>query len=73
VSPAGVPGLACPQCGRRLVVTMETLLALQPVACDCGLTLRVDAESSKQTLDDLRELERRLAPLQKGRHGPWAG
>lgn len=68
--PAGVPGLPCPQCGRRIVVRMETLLALQPIACDCGLVLRVDTQRSKETLDDLRELQRRLEPVRSGR---WTG
>jgi hypothetical protein len=65
---AGVPGLPCPQCGQRLVVSMEALMSLQPVVCVCGLTLRVDVERSRETLHDLRELQRRLAPL---REPPW--
>ena len=65
---AGVPGLPCPQCGQRIVMRMETLLALRPIVCGCGLALRVDAQRSKDTLDELRELQRRLEPL---RDGPW--
>jgi hypothetical protein len=59
----GVPGLPCPGCGRRIVFTMERLLAGAGLACACGLVLRVDAERSKETLDDLRQLDSRLGQL----------
>jgi len=57
---AGVPGMPCPDCGARIVVTMEQLLSAGEVTCQCGLVLRVDMERSAETLRDLRELQRRL-------------
>lgn len=52
-------GLPCPQCSFLIPVTMDMLLkaAFQPIRCpNCGLQLRVDAEKSKESLDDLRKL-----------------
>ena len=63
---ADVPGMPCPECGTRLVVTMEQLLGSGQVVCTCGLVLRVDAEQSEETLRDLRALEERLANLRGG-------
>ncbi|HTT13036.1 MAG TPA: hypothetical protein VMG60_19370 [Burkholderiaceae bacterium] len=60
---AEVPGVPCPGCGARLVVTMEQLLSFTPIACTCGLVLEVDPERSEETLRDLRALHDRLAQL----------
>jgi hypothetical protein len=55
--------MPCPECGARLVVTMEQLLGSGQIVCTCGLVLRVDAERSEETLRDLRALQDRLAQL----------
>ena len=62
-SSADVPGMPCPNCGERIVVTMGQLLAGREIACKCGLILRVDEQRSAQTLQDLRELQLRVARL----------
>jgi len=61
-----VPGMPCPECGARLVVTMEQLLASGRIACTCGLVLQVDTARSEETLRDLRALRDRLAHLRSG-------
>jgi len=58
---ANVPGVPCPDCGTRIIVTMEQILSGNKIMCRCGLALSVDTERSKETLHDLRELRRRLA------------
>ena len=59
-SSASVPGMPCPDCGARIVVTMEQILSGAKIACGCGLVLTVDAERSRDTIRDLFELRRRL-------------
>jgi len=58
-----VPGMPCPDCGARIVVSMDQLLLQGAITCKCGLVLRVDRQRSAETLKDLRELQRRLAQL----------
>ncbi|MBZ5618747.1 MAG: hypothetical protein LAQ69_08500 [Acidobacteriia bacterium] len=56
-----VPGMVCPQCASRIVVTMEQLLAAAPIRCgNCGLELTVDREQSRDALQSLEELRRSL-------------
>jgi len=57
---ANVPGMPCPDCGTRIVVTMEQILSGHRIICGCGLVLTVDAERSHETIRDLLELRRRL-------------
>lgn len=59
-----VPGMPCPECGARIVVTMNQVLSGCSIACRCGLVLHVDEDRSSQTLHDLRELQRRVGRLQ---------
>jgi hypothetical protein len=59
------PGMPCPDCGRRIVVTMEQLLSGRPIACSCGLVLRVDERQSQDALHDLRELQRRIGDVRR--------
>jgi hypothetical protein len=59
----GVSGFPCPDCGERIVATMEQILSGAPIACRCGLLLRVDQVRSEETLADLRELAQRLEQL----------
>ena len=58
-----LPGMPCPQCGMRLVVSMEQILGSGEIRCGCGLVLQVDAARSAETLRGLRELQRRLAEI----------
>jgi transcription elongation factor Elf1 len=53
--------MPCPDCGARIVVTIEQILSGNRIVCQCGLALTVDVERSEETLRDLRELQRRLA------------
>lgn len=63
-SMSSVPGMACPQCGNRLVATMDQILASNPLICgSCGLQLTVDCEASRPALEALRELDRRLREI----------
>jgi hypothetical protein len=55
-----VPGIPCPNCQERLVVTLEQILSGVPIACRCGLKLRVDESQSQDTLRDLRILRDHL-------------
>jgi hypothetical protein len=58
-----LPGIPCPDCGARLVISMQQLLGTGSMACSCGLVLHVDAERSRETLQDLRKLQQKLATL----------
>jgi hypothetical protein len=62
-APASLPGIPCPDCGARLVASIEQLLGAGRLACSCGLVLHVDTERSRETLHDLGELQRKLASL----------
>jgi hypothetical protein len=56
-------GLACPDCGARIPVTIETLLARRPLSCPtpgCGIILRLDPGRSGEAIDALRDLKHRL-------------
>jgi len=55
------PGMACPGCRKRIVVTMTQLLAgSSPVCGSCGLKLELDPSVSQRALAALREFDRRL-------------
>ena len=52
------PGLNCPECGTRLIITMDALLNYEPVNCHgCGLELTIDQEKSKSSIESLRKLK----------------
>jgi DNA-directed RNA polymerase subunit RPC12/RpoP len=52
------PGLKCPECGTRMIVSIQNLINLEPVHCPgCGLELTIDAESSQSALESLRKLQ----------------
>ena len=62
------PGLSCPECGTKLVISMETLLNYEPVQCfNCGLELTIDQEKSKQSIESLRKLNQGLSEAKKVR------
>ncbi|TDQ17516.1 hypothetical protein DFQ04_2170 [Algoriphagus boseongensis] len=52
------PGLNCPECSTRLVVSIQNLVNLDPVMCpNCGLELMIDVEKSQSAIDSLRKLQ----------------
>jgi DNA-directed RNA polymerase subunit RPC12/RpoP len=52
------PGINCPECTTRLVVSIQHLLSLEPVVCpSCGLELQIDAQKSQGALESLRKLQ----------------
>ena len=61
---SSVPGMPCPTCGFRLVITMDQLLASTPLVCPgCGLQFTVNREESGAALEALRDLDRRLREI----------
>jgi transcription elongation factor Elf1 len=59
-----VPGFSCPECSKRIVVTMDQLLAEDPVVCSgCGLTLVIDRKRSAESLAAVHELQQKLAAV----------
>lgn len=60
------PGLACPQCGFRIQVTVKTLLEGLPVYCSsCGLELTIDQEKSKAAIDALEKLQNSIEKVER--------
>lgn len=52
------PGLACPQCNTFIHVSLNQLLAMQPLACPkCDIVLRMDAQKSTKGLEALQVLK----------------
>lgn len=55
---ARTPGIKCPECGSRIVVSIQNLIALEPVNCpSCGLELTIDLDKSQSALESLRKLQ----------------
>lgn len=55
------PGLDCPECGFRIMITMTGLLSGEPVVCPaCSLLLHIHQEESKECLDEVRKLDEAL-------------
>ena len=62
------PGINCPECSTRLIVSIAHLVNLHPVVCsNCGLELVIDPEKSKGALDSLRKLQAGLNKASKAR------
>lgn len=60
------PGLNCPECGTRMVVSIQNLVNLEPLNCPtCGLELTVDVEHSQSALESLRKLQNGLEEASK--------
>lgn len=60
LEPGGMP---CPECGARIPIGIEELLARRPLACPtagCGVVLRLDPRRSGEAMDALRDLKERL-------------
>lgn len=52
------PGLACPECKAFIHVSLNQLLAMQPLACPkCDVVLRMDARKSSEGLEALQVLK----------------
>ena len=66
------PGLQCPQCGSFIHVSLNQLLAMQPLACPkCDTVLRMDENMSRKGLEALKVLKEvtdaRFGDMAKGR------
>ena len=60
------PGLACPQCGFRIQVTIEALLKNLTVSCSsCGLALSIDQEKSKPAINALEDLYNSIEKVER--------
>ena len=52
------PGIDCPECGTRILTTIDMILSRAPIECvKCGLRLNVEQEQSKPALESLRKLD----------------
>jgi len=66
VSIAKTPGLSCPVCRHRIIVSIENLLSGEAIQCpSCGLELTVDNEKSEAALDALNKLQSGLNQASK--------
>lgn len=66
VSIAKTPGLNCPGCNHRIIISIENLLSGQAIQCpSCGLELTVDNEKSEGALDALSKLQSGLNQASK--------
>lgn len=60
------PGLSCPVCNHRIIVSIENLLSDQSLLCpSCGLELTVDQEKSQTALEALDRLQSGLNQASK--------
>jgi hypothetical protein len=61
LSVSEIPGFPCPQCGFRLIATLQTLLAPEPLRCgQCGLQLTLVPEQCADALKAVHELNQAL-------------
>lgn len=66
ISVAKTPGLSCPVCGHRIIVSIENLLSGQEIQCpSCGLELSVDEDKSGGALEALNKLQNGLKQASK--------
>jgi DNA-directed RNA polymerase subunit RPC12/RpoP len=66
ISVAKTPGLSCPVCSHRIIVSIENLLSGQDIQCpSCGLELTVDKDKSDGALDALNKLQSGLNQASK--------
>ncbi|GMQ28705.1 hypothetical protein [Algoriphagus confluentis] len=66
VEVARQPGLSCPECGTKLVISIASLINYEPVLCHgCGLELTIDQEKSRQSIESLRRLQDGLDQAEK--------
>jgi hypothetical protein len=51
------PGLDCPQCGFRIMISVPMLLSGGPIFCPaCSLKLTVDQDQSRACLNELQKV-----------------
>jgi DNA-directed RNA polymerase subunit RPC12/RpoP len=51
------PGLDCPQCGFRIMISVPMLLSGGPIFCPaCSLKLTIDQEQSRACLNELQKV-----------------
>lgn len=66
ISVAKTPGLSCPVCSHRIIISIESLLSGQEIQCPaCGLELSVDNEKSEAALASLNKLQSGLNQASK--------
>jgi DNA-directed RNA polymerase subunit RPC12/RpoP len=66
------PGLDCPRCTFRIMISVPMLLSGEPVTCpSCGLRLTVDRQQSQACLDELKKVYDAVQKVEevKGHHG----
>ena len=59
-------GIACPQCGQPIEMTLDDLLVRRSFSCrtaGCGVVLRLDQRGSNEAIDTLRQLKTKLGKL----------
>jgi len=59
-------GIACPQCGEPIEMTLDDLLVRRSFTCrtaGCGVVLRLDQRRSNEAIDTLRQLKTKLREL----------
>ncbi|MEQ9120710.1 hypothetical protein [Fulvivirga sp.] len=60
------PGIDCPECGTRILTTIDMILSRVPIQCvKCGLQLNIQQEESKPALDSLRKLDGAIKEAEK--------
>jgi len=60
------PGINCPECGTRILTTIDMVLSRAPIECAmCGLKMNVEQEESKPALDSLRKLDGALKEAER--------
>lgn len=59
-------GLACPECGQLIEITLDDLLVRRSFTCRtprCGIVLRLDQRGSSEAIDTLRQLKTKIREL----------
>lgn len=59
-------GLACPECGEMIEISLDDLLVRRTFGCrkpGCGLVLRLDQRGSEEAVETLRKLKTKLREI----------
>lgn len=62
----GGGGLACPECGHTIQISLNDLLIRQAFACHtpgCGIVLHLNQRGSATAIDTLRQMKARLREI----------
>lgn len=62
------PGIDCPKCGSLIRVDIETLIARAPLVCPnpgCRLTLEIDSDKSRESLEALHKFQESMAAAER--------